>query len=293
MKISENSIGAMNLTSIADIHRMLDLLKLHPQKAMGQNFLVDANILGIILKSANLAPQDEALEIGAGFGSLTEALAKQVRRVVTIEKDSRLAEFLRIRFQPLANVELIVADALRLDLRKYWSAGINKMVANLPYSVGSALLMDIFKSERQPETIVVTLQVEVGRRLAAKPNEKDYGLLSIWSQLSFDTEICRVISPNCFYPRPEVQSAVLRLTRRKQNPAELVNRDFFFALTKCAFGQRRKQLQTILSHAPPQFRRPGPELQKIFQEMQMDPRIRPEAISAAEWVRLANLLCPR
>lgn len=289
--ISDEFIRSLNLTSIADVRLVLDLLRISPRKSLGQNFLIDANILGIILKTAELSAGDQVLEIGAGLGALTEAIARIARRVVTVEKDLRLTDFLQTRFQPLANIELISADVMRLELPQLWSAGINKLVANLPYSVGSAVLAEIFKSDSQPEMIVVTLQTEVAGRLVAEPNTGNYGLLSIWGQLNYETKICKLVSPNCFFPKPEVQSAILYMKKREQSSAELANRDFFFSLTKYAFGQRRKQLQKILANAPARFRRAAPELQKIFREMGMDPRARPESLAVKQWIRLANQLC--
>jgi len=288
--MSDELLRSLNLTSPADVRRALDLLNVKPLKTQGQNFLIDANILGIILKTADLSANDQVLEIGTGLGVLTEALAKTVRRVVTVEKDSRFACFLQSRFQPAANIELISADVMRLDLAKFWASGINKMVANLPYSVGSAMLAGIFKGHSQPEMIVVTLQAEVARRLAAEANTGDYGLLSIWSRLTYETEICRVVGPNCFFPRPDVQSAILRMKKRRPPAEEPADRGFFFALTKYAFGQRRKQLQKILSNAPPPLHRPGPELRRVLQELDIDQRIRPEALSVGQWIRLANRL---
>ena len=283
-------IRSLNLTSPVDVRRALDLLNIRPLKSQGQNFLIDANILGIILKTADLSADDQVLEIGAGLGVLTEALAKTVRRVVTIEKDLRFTDFLQSRFQPFANIELISTNVMRLNLAKFWSSGINKMVANLPYSIGSAVLVEIFKSDSQPEMIVVTLQTEVAKRLAAESNTSDYGLLSIWSRLSYETEICKVVSPNCFFPKPDVQSAILSMKKHQPLAEEPAGRGFFFALTKYAFGQRRKQMQKILSNAPPQFCRPTPELRRIFQELDIDPRIRPEALSVGQWIQLANRL---
>ena len=290
MNISDELIRALNLTSPADVSRALESLGISPSKSQGQNFLIDANILGIILKAADLSAGDQVLEIGAGLGSLTEALAKLVRRVVTIEKDSRLSGFLQCRFQPMANIELITADVMRLDLEKFWDSGMNKLVANLPYSIGSAVLVEIFKGTSQPEMIVVTLQAEVAGRLAAEPDTSDYGLLGIWSRLNYETKIRRVISPNCFFPRPEVQSAVLSMKKIRSSDGEPVDRGFFFGLTKYAFGQRRKQMQKILSGAPPQFRRPSDELRAIFRELDIDSSIRPGALSVSQWIRLANRL---
>lgn len=284
-------IRAINLTSPADIRRVLDMINVKPLKSQGQNFLIDANILGIILKTADLAADDQVLEIGAGLGALTEALAGAVRRVVTVEKDSRLAGFLQNRFQPKTNIELICADAMRLDLAEFWASGINKLVANLPYCVGSALLAGIFKSDLKPEMIVVTLQAEVAARLAAEADCADYGLLSIWSRLSYEIEICRLISPTCFFPRPEVQSAIVRMKKHQPLAEEPADRGFFFSLTKYAFGQRRKQMQKIISNAPPQFHRPAPELAEIFRSLDIEPQIRPGALTVGRWIQLANRLC--
>jgi 16S rRNA (adenine1518-N6/adenine1519-N6)-dimethyltransferase len=288
--MSDKFIRSLNLTSPADIRRALDLLGLKPVKSQGQNFLIDANILGIILKTADLSAGDQVLEIGAGLGVLTEALARTARRVVTIEKDSRFSGFLQSRFQPMPNIELIIADVMRLDLATFWKSGINKLVANLPYSVGSAVLADIFKGDSRPDMIVVTLQAEVADRLAAGTDTADYGLLSIWGGLSYSTEICKVISPNCFLPRPEVQSAILRMKKREALTAEPSDRGFFFGLTKYAFGQRRKQMQKILSSAPPPFSRSAQELQKMFSGMGIDPRARPGELSLERWIQLANRL---
>jgi 16S rRNA (adenine1518-N6/adenine1519-N6)-dimethyltransferase len=291
LNIPDELIRSLNLTSIADIRFILDSLKIRPLKSLGQNFLIDANILDIILQTAELSAGNAVLEIGTGLGALTEALARTVRHVTSIEKDKRLIDFLETRFKPFTNIELIPDDIMRLDLAKFWSAGIRKLVANLPYSVGSAVLAGIFKNKCQPEMIVVTLQAEVAERLVAGPNTDNYGLLSIWGQLNYETEICKLVSPNCFFPRPEVQSAIIRMKKRGQPAAEPADRDFFFGLTKYAFGQRRKQLQKILSRAPVQFRRSTSELQNLFQEMQIDPRARPETLTIGQWVQMSNLLC--
>jgi len=288
--MDDKFISNLNLTSPADVRRALDHLGLQPSRALGQNFLIDANILGIILKAAELSPGDRVLEIGSGLGTLTEALARAAQRVIAIEKDSRLSGFLHRRFQTMANVELHIADAMRCDLGTFWAAGVNKLVANLPYSVGSAVLVNVFKGDVRPDMIVVTLQAEVANRLAAEPDTPDYGLLSIWSRLSYETEICRLISPTCFFPRPEVQSAIVAMKKRPQPAQGPADRKFFFALTKYAFGQRRKQMQKILSDAPEGLGRPAPELQVIFAELGLDPRVRPGALAPEQWTQLADRL---
>jgi len=285
-------IGAFNLTAISGVRAALDLLDLKPSKALGQNFLIDANILAIILNAAALDPADKVLEIGAGLGVLTEALAKIAGHVAAIEKDRRLCDFLKARFQDFPNVELISGDALKLDLEKFWRSGVNKMAANLPYSVGSVILADIFKGAEKPERIVVTLQNEVACRLVAEPDTSDYGLLSIWRRLDYDGDIRKKISASCFYPNPEVQSAVVCLTRRagKISPRD---RDYFFGLTKYAFSQRRKQLQKILSRAPAEFNCPADILRNLLVEMRLNPCARPEELSLEQWVMLSDRVAER
>ena len=286
--MDDKEINSLNLTSPADVCSILEELGVRPLKSLGQNFLIDANILGIILETAEPAPDDCVLEIGAGLGALTEALAARCRKVVAIEKDSRLAAFLKRRFAPRPNIELIAGDALRVDLKGILASGITKIVANLPYSVGSAILVEVFKGGSFPSRIVVTLQAEVGRRLTAEPGGKDYCLLSIWSKLRYEARIKRMISPNCFLPRPLVQSAVVRLDLRGERASAPVDPDFFFGITKYAFGQRRKQLQKIILHAPPQFSLGAAEVREAFSILNLDPRARPEALTLPEWINLAN-----
>lgn len=286
--MDNKTINSFNLTSPADVCFILDNLGVRPLKSLGQNFLIDANILGIILETASPEPDDCVLEIGAGLGALTEALAARCRKVVAVEKDSRLAAFLKRRLVPRPNIELIAGDALRLNLAGMLARGVTKIVANLPYSVGSAILVEVFKGRSFPPRIVVTLQAEVGRRLTAEPGSKDYCLLSIWSKMRYEARIKRMISPSCFFPRPLVQSAVVRLDLCSERACDPFDQAFFFGLTKYAFGQRRKQLQKIILHAPPQFSLGAAAVQDVFSLLNIDPRSRPEALSLPEWISLAN-----
>lgn len=280
-----------NLTRPSTVGAILDQLDLRPAKTMGQNFLVDANILNIILNTAEINSTDEILEIGTGLGVLTLPLAKKARRIVTVEKDRRLREYLRAQLRPLSNVELICGDALTLDLKSLLASGINKVVSNLPYSVGSAILVNLLKCEPQPAQMIVTIQLEVAERLTAPAGGKAYGLLSVWSQLTFDTAIRRIIKPTCFLPAPAVRSALIRMTRRERPLVDLRNRNFFFDLTKFAFSQRRKQLQTLFRAAPAEWRLSASGLETVYGELGIEGRARPEELSAGQWGRLANALC--
>jgi len=257
----------MKLTRISDVHAILTEWDIRPQKSLGQNFLIDANILGIMLDTAGITTGDEVLEIGTGLGVLTEPLARVARRVVTVEKDSRLWPLLKERLTAFPNVELICGDMMKVDHEALFRSGINKVVANLPYSVGSAILVNLVQAETPPAQLTVTLQQEVAARLIAKPGHKDFGLLTLWTQLRYDVTIRKTVSPTCFYPAPGVSSAIINLIRRErltdgttrvfgvrssgfgQPTDNFLDRHFFYALTKFAFAHRRKQLKTILSDA--------------------------------------------
>jgi 16S rRNA (adenine1518-N6/adenine1519-N6)-dimethyltransferase len=280
----------MKPTRPSEVRALLAELDFRPRKALGQNFLVDANILAILLEAAAIAPDDEVLEVGAGLGVLTEPLAEKARRVVAVEKDRRLCEFLRPRLARSANVELICADMLKLDHEALLAAGITKVVANLPYSVGSAILVNLLQAARPPQLMILTLQLEVARRLTARPGQDDFGLLSLWSQLLYDVAIRKIISPTCFYPAPQVQSAIIRLARRAAPAPDPAERRFFQALTKFAFSRRRKQLGTVLRAAPAQWNLTPERIQAACRKLGIEPQTRPEELAAAQWLALARIL---
>jgi len=306
----------MKLTRISDVHAILAERDIRPQKSLGQNFLIDANILGIMLEAAEIKAEDEVLEIGAGLGVLTEPLARVARRVVTVEKDPRLWPILNDRLKDIANVELICGDMMKVDHEALFRSGINKVVSNLPYSVGSAILVNLIQAETPPAQLTVTLQQEVAARLIAEPGHKDFGLLSLWTQLRYDVAIRKTVSPSCFYPAPSVNSTILNLVLRER-PAGVTNqvfsvrdavfdhpandyqdRHFFYALTKFAFARRRKQLKTILcdanivAHATMQAQLAAKDVLAAFQKLGIDPRTRPEDLSVKMWRHLAHALGP-
>ena len=224
----------MKLTRISDVHAILAEWDIRPQKSLGQNFLIDANILGILLDTAGITAGDEVLEIGTGLGVLTEPLARVARRVVTVEKDPRLWPFLKERLKAFPNVELVCGDMLQVDHEALFRSGISKVVANLPYSVGSAILVNLVQAETPPAQLTVTLQQEVAKRLTAKPGHKDFGLLTLWTQLRYDVAIRKTVSPTCFYPAPGVSSTILNLVRQER----LVNNYSADVTTRKVFSVR-------------------------------------------------------
>ncbi|HPF98571.1 MAG TPA: 16S rRNA (adenine(1518)-N(6)/adenine(1519)-N(6))-dimethyltransferase RsmA [Kiritimatiellia bacterium] len=277
----------MNLTAPSEVKALLDQLDLRPSKVLGQNFLIDANILRILLAAAELRQSDQVLEVGPGLGVVTEWLERWAGRVVAIEKDRRLFEHLKDRFAKSDRVELIHADVLDVDLAKLLAGGINKMVANLPYSIASRLLVTLIQSPQPPERMVITVQKEVAHRLNAKPETKDYGLLSILTQLRYDVVIEKDVRPTCFLPAPEVHSSIVNLQLLEQPPT-VADVDQLTALLKLAFSRRRKQLHTVLAS---EFHADGRAIaDRMLAGIGVRAEARPENVLPAEWAAFSNAL---
>lgn len=215
-------------------------------KSLGQNFLHDGNQLTRIVAAAALNPGDRVLEVGPGLGPLTERLLRAGASVLTVEKDSRLAELLKRRLGNLAGLEIIVADALGWlqETPRDWSGW--RLVANLPYSVASPIVVELALAARPPERITVTLQREVADRLAAAPGSKAYGLLTVLAALHYQPAGRFIIPASCFFPAPEVESACITLARRPAPLAPPHAAAAYVAVAKTAFSQRRKMLGKLL-----------------------------------------------
>ena len=251
-------------------------------KSLGQNFLHDAHQLERILAAAELKPSDKVLEIGPGLGPLTALLLARAGQVLAIEKDGRLVAVLRERFPRL---DLLHDDALELlkGARRDWSAW--KLVANLPYSVASPILVELAQTPQRPERMVVTLQLEVAQRLMAGTDDDDYGVLTLLVQLDYEPRDWFKISSSCFFPAPDVDSACVTLVRR-ENPAltdEL--RAVFVKIVKRAFSQRRKMMFKLLKQDWP-----AEKLTAAFAELAISPQERAEKLSLEQFVNLTQLL---
>ncbi len=279
------------LTKLSDVRRLIERWNLRPQKPLGQNFLIDANILGILLETAAVSAADRVIEVGPGLGVVTEPLARSAGHVVAVEKDPRLWPLLEERLAPYPNVDLVRGDILELDLERLLGSGIDKVVSNLPYSVGSAILVNFVRAAAPPASLTVTLQQEVADRLTAAPGCKAFGLLTLWTQLRYDVSIRKLVNPGCFYPAPGVRSAILSLKRRAEPDPLPQERAFFYALTKRAFAGRRKQLGTVLAQAGPALARAARE-GAPWREAGIDPRTRPEELGVSDWLRLSRALNP-
>ncbi|RXT09132.1 16S rRNA (adenine(1518)-N(6)/adenine(1519)-N(6))-dimethyltransferase RsmA [Ammoniphilus sp. CFH 90114] len=264
------------------------------KKSLGQNFLIDTNILHNIVKAAELDSSKAVLEIGPGIGALTEHLARAAGRVVAIELDQRLLPILADTLDPYPNAQVIHGDVLKVDLKRLFAEKFNEfskvsVVANLPYYVTSPILMRLLEEELPLENIVVMMQKEVAERIAAKPGGKEYGALSIMAQYYAEPEIAMIVPHSVFIPQPNVDSAVLKLAVREKPPVEVADRRVLFQVIKASFAQRRKTIFNNLMGS--MFDREQRELLlDILQRAEIEPSRRGETLSIAEFAKLCNLI---
>jgi 16S rRNA (adenine1518-N6/adenine1519-N6)-dimethyltransferase len=253
-------------------------------KSLGQNFLHDQNQLERIVGAGELSNEDKVLEIGPGLGPLTELLIARSREVLAIEKDRRLFEFLQTRFAQAANFKLLHDDALDyVKTHRHWQDW--KLVANLPYSVASPILVELAQSAAPPRRMVTTLQIEVAQRIAAQTDDDDYGILTLLLQLNYEPQGWFKIPAACFFPAPDVDSACITLTLRKEPLLSREHTPVFTKLVKRAFSQRRKMMLKLLKQDWP-----ADKLQHIFEELKLSPQIRGEKVSLEQFAQFARML---
>jgi len=282
----------MNLTRPSEVRALLAQLDFHPSKVLGQNFLIDANVRQIIIQAARLAPADTVLEVGPGLGVLTEGLAQEANRIVAVEKDTRLFQWLEKNWADTSRIELIRADILALNEADLAGRGVNKLVANLPYSIASRLLVELMLWERPLEKIVVTVQKEVAQRLNAAPGGKDYGLLGILCQVRYSVARLKDISPTCFLPPPEVTSAIVTLDRHAGALPTAAEMRALCDLLKHSFAQRRKQMRAAVRRAPGALGQAGAAVERLLEPVGIRPADRPENIKPEQWLALSRLAVP-
>ena len=235
----------MNLTSPSQVKAWCIEHDFHPNKVLGQNFLVDRNALETIVDAAALPTGVRVLEIGPGLGVLTEEMLRRGLLVTAIEKDPVLAERLAGALGNPPNLTVHAGDALDL-IKEGACDGFPALVSNLPYQAGTRILLELTQRAAATETAVVLVQTEVAERLAAGPGSKVRGLAGVWVQLDYDVQLVRAVKAACFWPRPEVGSTIVRLTRHHRNDARTPDwRARFRRVTKQAFEHRRKQLGAI------------------------------------------------
>jgi 16S rRNA (adenine1518-N6/adenine1519-N6)-dimethyltransferase len=253
-------------------------------KSLGQNFLHDQNQLRRIVAGGELKKTDKVLEIGPGLGPLTELLAEGAGEVLAIEKDARLYEFLREKFAAVPHLKLLHDDALRyVERNRDWTDW--KLIANLPYSVASPILVELAQSETPPERMVVTLQLEVAQRIEAKPDCKQYGVLGLLLRFCFDVRGSFKIPGSCFFPSPDVDSACIVLTRKPGPLPPPVVRSAFTKIVKRGFSQRRKMMMKLLKQDWP-----AEKLTAAFEQLQLSPMVRAEKLSLEQFLDLSVIL---
>jgi len=277
----------VNLTSPSHVKAWCIENGFHPNRTLGQNFLIDRNSLDAMVAASGVEPGQRVLEIGPGLGVLTEALLARGAGVTAVEKDGRLAARLAEALGSPAGLRVVEADALELDLDALLSENFAACVSNLPYSVGTRILLDLALHPCAPATFTVLVQTEVAERLAAPPGGDARGQAGVWLQLDYDVAVVRAVKSSCFWPRPEVGSSVVRLDR---HPCALgaEERRWFFELTRYAFMHRRKQLGAALRKAPEPLGRSDAELNARFAAAEIAPTLRPEQLSNAQWQALAR-----
>jgi 16S rRNA (adenine1518-N6/adenine1519-N6)-dimethyltransferase len=282
---------------LSDMRRLLEAGDIRLTKSLGQNFLHDGNQLRRMVGAAELTRADKVLEVGPGLGPLTERLVAEAGEVLAIEKDSRLVEFLRQRFgdalEPIAApgrkpvLRLIHADALKFlrDAPHDWRNW--KVVANLPYSVASPILVELAQAARPPERMVVTVQLEVAQRLTAGADAKDYGILTLLIQLRYTAHGGFKIPASCFFPAPKVDSACVKLLRRSEPLLDPAGAATFTRIVKRSFSQRRKMMLKLLKEDWP-----AEALRSGFAEAGLSDSTRAESVRLDQFVTLTRCLAP-
>ena len=274
---------------MVSIKKELEAYGLVPRKRWGQHFLVDRNILIKVVRAAGIEETDIVLEVGPGLGVLTLALAKEAKKVIAVEIDKKLVEILQEKVADCPNVEIIRKDIMEVDFNDLIERGGQplKVVANLPYQISTPLLFRFIESRSVFASLTLMLQKEVAERMTATPGGKDYGPLSIFTQIVSDFSIQFLIKPSAFFPPPKVDSAVIHMVWKKRPMAEVSDIEWFKRVVRGSFGYRRKTLMNALKHSGLSLPEEGAERMK---RIGIDSQRRPETLTIQEYVRLAEVL---
>lgn len=259
-------------------------------KGLGQNFLIDEQIIDRICDGAEIGPDDDILEIGPGIGVMTQAMAERARKVVAIEIDRSLIPVLAETLGEYDNVEVIQGDVMNVDLKALIAEKFEgrkpKVVANLPYYITTPIIMMFLEEEIPVSDIIVMIQKEVAERISAKPSTKAYGALSVATQYYSDPRIIAKVPRTVFMPQPNVDSIVIRMTIRQTPPVVLDNPSLFFKVVKAAFGQRRKTLHNALNAGG--FGQTKDQTAEFLVACEIEPSRRGETLTIEEFAKLAN-----
>ena len=268
------------------------------QKRFGQNFLIDGNVVEKIVREAGITKDDFVLEIGPGIGTMTQILCENAREVAAVEIDKNLIPILAETLAPYDNVTVINEDILKVDVRKLAEEKNDgcpiKVVANLPYYITTPIIMGLFESHVPLESITIMVQKEVAQRMQVGPGTKDYGALSLAVQFYADAQIVLKVPASCFMPRPNVDSAVIKLVRHEDAPVKVKDEQFMFRVIRAAFNQRRKTLANSLANSS-ELNGSGhactrEDVTTALEAMGLPAGIRGEALTLAQYGELADRL---
>lgn len=267
------------------------------KKSLGQNFLIDPNILRNIVSHAHLTSESGAIEVGPGIGALTEHLARAAKKVVSFEIDQRLLPVLEDTLSPYHNIKIVHSDILKADVVKVIQEempGIEDImvVANLPYYVTTPILMKLLNDRLPIRGFVVMMQKEVADRITAKPGTKEYGSLSIAIQYYCTAEVAMIVPKTVFMPQPNVDSAVIRLIRHDKPPVEVIDEDFLFEVTRASFAQRRKTILNNLQAGLLEGKKNKDAILNALEKAGVEPSRRGETLTIEEFGHLADALYP-
>lgn len=280
------------LYSPSYVKEIIDKYNFRFSKSLGQNFLIDGNIVRKICEEGEVSKEDDILEIGPGIGTLTEELSYKANKVVAVELDKSLFPILDETLAGCNNVEIVPGDILKIDLPKLFSEKFEseniKIVANLPYYITTPIIGRLLEEELDIDSILVMVQSEVAERMKASPGTKDYGSLSVFVQYYTDPEIVLSVPKTAFMPRPNVDSAVIKLKIRKEK-IELEDRETFFKVVKAAFSQRRK---TILNSLSSGLKTDKATIRAILEKVDIDPKLRAENLTIEDFSKISAILPP-
>ncbi len=281
------------------IRNLLSSVSVSPNKRLGQHFLIDLNLMRLLVDSANIQKDDVVLEVGCGTGSMTEALAEEAGRIIAVEFDRNLSKIAEKQLAMSENVEIINADILEskntlsqtvtkaLDLAGKKCPGRILLVANLPYSVASPVIMNLVTGPTTANGMYVTVQKEVADRMTAAPASSDYGILSIFLAATGDVKTIRTLKPAVFWPQPQVDSAMVRFIRNRAKSDRIADMELFSETVHLFMGHRRKTLLSCSKLARGKLVEIA-DWPEIFEKCSINPKQRPETLSPEDYIKIAN-----
>lgn len=270
---------------LSDLQKLFVELDFHPSRKLGQNFLIDQNVAAWIVRQLSISPGDTVVEAGPGAGALTHELLSQTENLVLVEFDHRLAEFLKGLLAHRPSVSVLHGDACQFDTRDLFPRQPVRFIGNLPYSAGGEIIRNFLGAHSPVTEAVLMVQREVAERIAAKPRTKDFSVLTLRVQCRWNVRVLKHLGPECFFPRPKIDSTVIHLTRKEPGSMPVFDAVLFDRLIRQGFAQRRKQLRNALQLSEPEW-------QGAIQGANIAPLARAEELELAQWIQLTQVLDP-